>query len=205
MLTLACLSRTAMNSPADESSSAAAAAATAGGKRSAPSTGNEPNPASPKKSKADPAAAASVSSALSAAAAASSSAAPAAAAAAAAPPSAAPAANNAEALKLEFLALEHPLKPANRLYTWSEQLSHQILLVVDAENWGSLCMLHQLLTCAKLLWDQTYSDPKWRTSKLTAQRFAADRLDHDVNIYRDLEAELKAGMDKAVHEGWARG
>ena len=178
-----------MNSPAD--AAAAVAATAAGCKRSAPSTGNEPNPASPKKSKADPAAAASVSSAPSAAAAAS--------------PSAAPAANNAEALKLEFLALEHPLKPANRLYTWSEQLSHQILLVVDAENWGSLCMLHQLLTCAKLLWDQTYSDPKWRTSKLTAQRFAADRLDHDVNIYRDLEAELKAGMDKAVHEGWARG
>ena len=186
MLTLACLSRTAMNSPADESSSAAAAAATAGGKRSAPSTGNEPNPASPKKSKANQAAAASSSSAPSAVAAAS--------------PSAAPAANNAEALRLEFLALEHPLKPANRLHTWSEQLSHEIVLVVDAENWGSLCMLHQLLTCAKLLWDQTYSDPKWRTSKLIAQR-----LDNDVNIYRDLAAELKRGMEKAVFDGWARG
>ena len=169
-------------------------------KRSAEAGVDLVDPTPSKKSKASQAAAASPPSAPSTAAAASSSAAPAAAAAAAASASAAPAANNAEALRLEFLALRHPLKPAHRLHAWSEQLSDQIVSVVDAENWGSLCMLNQLLTCAKLLWDQTYSDPKWRTSKLIAQR-----LDNDVNIYRDLAAELKRGMEKAVFEGWARG
>ena len=158
---------------------------------------DDPTP-SKKSNKASQAAAASSPSAPSTAAAASSSAAPAAAAAAAASLSAAPAANNAEALRLEFFALEHPLKPADSLLRWSKHLSDQIVSVVGDHNWGSLCMLHQLLTCAKLLWDQTYSDPKWRAS-----RFAADRLDNEAKIYRDLEAELKAAMDKAVLEGWS--
>ena len=102
------------------------------------------------------------------------------------------------AKNLQFLALRHPLEAARNVDEWSQRFTAHRQASHNARNWGGLLILRQLLTCVKMMWDATYSDPQWRLLPVGERR-----LGDEEEIFANLDIEMSGSIATATFSGWS--